>query len=312
MFPIRTSPAPIEAPDQDLCAAPDGLVVGGDCAIGRALAARLRTARLDVATTSRRDGQAGRSREDVHYLDLETLHGAAALPLSLYLVLVAAETRFSACAAEPERTALVNVAAPVALARRAVAAAGRVLYFSSIAVHDGSRDRPSEDEPPSPNSVYGKQKRTAEERLLALGGDIAVLRPSKVIDRGFPLFRTWLDALRRGGEVEAFADMMVAPVGVTLLADAAARLLTAGSATGIFQLSAAEQVSYADIARHMARRIGAPERLVRPVEAAERSDPTALWLPRFARLGCARLTAAIGVAPPDPMEAVDAFLEAQS
>ena len=308
MFPIRPSPAPIEAPDQDFWAAPDGLVVGGDCAIGRALAARLRTARLNVATTSRRHGDGG---DDAHYFDLETLQGVATLPVSRYLVLVAAETKFTVCAAEPERTALVNVAAPVALARRTVDAGGRVLYFSSIAVHDGSRDRPREDEPPRPNSVYGGQKRTAEERLLALGGDIAVLRPSKVIDNGFPLFRTWLDSLRRGDEVEAFADMMVAPVGVTFLADAAARLLAARNATGIFQISAAEQVSYAEIARHMARRIGAPERLVRPVEAAKQSDPAALWLPRFARLGCGRLTAAIGVAPPDPMEAVDAFLEAR-
>ena len=289
---------------------PDGLIVGGDCAIGRALAARLRAARLSVAATSRRNG--GRGGDGVHDLDLETLRGAEALPLSRYLVLVAAETKFAACAAEPARTARVNIDAPVALARNAVAGGGRVLYFSSIAVHDGARDRPAEDEPPTPNSVYGEQKREAEKRLLGLGGDIAVLRPSKVIDHGFALFRVWLDALRRGSEVEAFADMMVAPVGVTFFADAAARLLAAGGATGIFQISAAEQVSYADIARHIARRIGAPDRLVRPVEAARRPDLTALWLPRSARLGCARLTAAIGVAPPDPMEAVDAFLEARA
>lgn len=307
MFPIRTSPAPIEAPDRSPSAVPDGLIVGGDCAIGRAFAARLRAARLNVAATSRRGGERG----GLHHLDLETLDGADALPPARYLILVAAETRFSACAAEPARTARVNVAAPLALARRAVAAGSRVLYFSSIAVHDGSLDCPSEDEPPTPNSVYGAQKREAEERLLALGGDIAILRPAKVIDHRFALFRDWLDALRRGREVEAFADMMVAPVGVAFLADAAARLLMARGATGIFQISAAGQVSYADIARHMARRIGACGALVRPVRAAERCDPATLWLPRFARLGSGRLAAAIGVMPPDPMEAVDAFLGAQ-
>ena len=310
MFPTRTSPDPIEAPARKTSAPPDALIVGGDCAIGRALAERLRADRLVVATPSRRRGEAS-GDNGVHHLDLETLQGAEALPSSRFLVLVAAETRFATCATAPGRTALVNIDAPVTLARRAVAAAGRVLYFSSIAVHDGWRECPAEDETPTPNSVYGEQKRAAEERLLALHGDIAILRPSKVIDHGAPLLRAWLDALRRGAEVEAFGDMMVAPVGIAFLTDVAARLLAACGATGIFQISAAEQVSYVDIARHMARRIGAPEELVLPVKGALRSGLPPLWLPRSAKLGCGRIAAALGVAPPGPMAAVDAFLEAQ-
>lgn len=289
----------------------DALVVGGDCAIGRELAQRLRADRLSVATTSRRRGEGGDDGKIAHFLDLETLQGAEALPACHYLALVAAETKFATCAMSPGRTALINIDAPVALARRAVSANARVLYFSSIAVHDGWRDCPAETDMPTPNSVYGEQKRSAEQRLLALHGDIAILRPSKVIDRHFPLFRRWLIALRRGLEIETFSDMMVAPVGIAFLADAAARLLTAQGATGIFQISASEQVSYVDIARHMARRIGAPKNLVRPVKAANRPGLPALWLPRSARLACTRIAAAAGVARPEPMEAVDAFLEAQ-
>lgn len=283
----------------------DCLIVGGDSPIGKALADRLRASGLTVFATSRRAQRAG----DRPFLDLETLEGAERLPATRYVALVAAETKFATCAAEPERTARTNVEAPVALARHAIGHGARVLFFSSIAVHDGSVDRPPEDAVPTPNSVYGEQKRAAEQRLSELAGDIAIVRPSKVIAPDFDLFVGWLNSLGAAEAVEAFTDMKVAPIGLAFLADTAARLLTADGAAGVFQISAADQVSYADIARYIARRVGAPRELVRSISAAERLDARTLWLPQWARLGCGRLQSSLKVAPPNPFDCVDALLD---
>ncbi|MBO6784186.1 MAG: sugar nucleotide-binding protein, partial [Alphaproteobacteria bacterium] len=164
----------------------DCLIVGGDSAIGRALAAELRARGLDVVSTSRRAGRG----PDTVFLDLETLDGLGTLPPARHVALLAAETRFAVCAAEPERTHRINVGGPVAVSRRALVEwNARVLFFSSIAVHDGTSDRPGETERPTPNSLYGVQKLEAEDRLFGLGGKVAAIRPSKVVDDGFALFR---------------------------------------------------------------------------------------------------------------------------
>lgn len=286
----------------------DCLIVGGDSPIGAALAAALAARGATCAATSRRPDRG----TDSPFLDLETLEGADALPPARMLALVAAETRFAVCAAEPERTRRINVDAPVALATRALAAGSRVLFFSSIAVHDGTVDRPAENDEPRPASVYGTQKRGAEKALAQRGGDVAILRPSKVIHPGFPLFQDWLDALHAGHSVEPFSDMIVAPVWLDLVARAAAGLLLDTDESGVFQLSATENVTYADIARHMARRVGASESLVRPVAAATRLDPKTLSLPVSARLSCERLRGALGIASPPALEAVDLFIRAAS
>ena len=286
----------------------DCLIVGGDSAIGRALAAELRSRGLDVAMTSRRPD---RDRDAV-FLDLETLEGLDDLPGVSHVALLAAETRFSVCAAEPERTQRINVEAPVAIAARAREVwDARVLFFSSIAVHDGSIDRVSEDARPAPNSLYGEQKLAVEDALFAAHDNIAALRPAKVVDGAFPLFANWADALARGEVVEPFSDMLVSPVWIGDVARIAAKLMCDTGEAGVFQISASDQMSYADIATYIADRTGCDPALVQSSRAVDRLDPATLWLPKSARLDCARTSAATGDEIAPSSRAIDLFLEAR-
>lgn len=283
----------------------DCLIVGGDSAIGKRLMRAVEDRGLSVVATSRRT----QLPEGMVHLDLETLSGLAALPPARHVALLAAETRFAVCAAEPERTYAINVTAPLDLAAHAVASwDARVLFFSSIAVHDGSIDCPPESLRPTPNSLYGEQKLAAEDGFLADGRNIAALRPSKVVDENFPLFAGWRDALSRGEVIEPFSDMLVSPVWIEEVASIAARLLFDTDETGIFQYSAENQLSYADIAAHIARVKGYEAGLIRPVLAAERLDPATLWLPESARLDCRRLSAVTGDVPPRAQDVIDRFL----
>lgn len=289
----------------------DCLIVGGDASLGAALCGALTMRGLTVVSTSRRA-----DRADRQFLDLDTLEGLDALPAAQTVALVAAETRFAECANAPERTRRINVEAPVAVARKAFGEGARVVFFSSIAVHDGTRDQPGETFPPSPNSTYGEQKRAAELALLTLadetGGNLAILRPSKVIPPDFALFTQWLTALKAGEVITPFSDMLIAPISRNRAIEAAtALLLLTGDAPdtrGIFQLSARDQVDYASLARTIAQAIGADAALVQPKLARETLDPATLWLPEYARLGVARLTRACGIEAPPSLEAVETFL----
>lgn len=285
----------------------DCVVIGGDSPIGSALVARLRAAGRDVAwTTRRRDG----GSEALH-LDLADPSCASQLPATRSVAIVAAETRFAACAEHPERSRLVNVLGPAALARRAFKTGGRVLFFSSISVHDGAVDAPDEDVPPRPNSIYGAQKLEAEGALARLAarwrGELALVRPSKVVVPGFPLFAHWRDALARGERIEPFRDMRIAPVWLDRVIDVASALVSPGAPTGVFQISARDEVTYADLACRLAERLGAPSGLVSPCVAADRLDPATLWLPDYARLGAARL-GEIGLDAPPSWDALERFL----
>jgi len=270
------------------------LIVGGDSPLGAGLAGALAARNVKVIRTSRR-----RTRTDSVFLDLSDPVDPATLPPAPMIALVAAETRFSACTDDPVRSRRINVEAPTAIARQAAERGCRVLFFSSIAVHDGSVDRAPEDAPVHPNTLYGKQKRETEENLLDLGANVACLRLSKVIGPAFPLFLQWRRDLAAGKVIEPFSDMAVAPVSLDCAVDAAVCLLTGTEATGIFQLSARDQVSYADLAWMLARQMGADRGLVRPVRAADRLDPATLWLPAWARMSTQRLEKACGIVAPD-------------
>lgn len=280
----------------------DCLVVGGDSQIGRSLRANLRASGHSVAWTSRR-----KEGQEASFLDLYSLDGIDDLPKAKFVALVAAETKFDVCSDNPGCTHRINVDAPVALARRALEWGAKVLFFSSIAVHDGSHDNPAEDIRPSPNTEYGKQKLEAEDLLLAQDTSIAILRPTKVITPDFGLFCDWSDKLLRGENIAPFKEMITAPISLDLLVSVSANLLVRKSASGIYQLSASDQVSYAEIGFLLAEALGVSPKRVAPVSA--RNQRAVRWLPKYARLGCARLERELGILPPPSRSAISYFVQ---
>jgi dTDP-4-dehydrorhamnose reductase len=71
-----------------------------------------------------------------------------------------------------------------------------------------------------------------------------------------------------------FEDMVMAPTPVGVAAAVIAALLSERAA-GIWQLSGPRDISYAEIAAHIARRVGADLELLRPVAAASAGMPLA-------------------------------------
>jgi len=235
------------------------LVVGGDSKLGRALIEHWSERRQPVLATTRRTC----CTPNLIALDLASDHWS--LPAACHAaVLCAAITSQDACRKSPVSTRKVNVVRTLELARRLMDAGVFVVFISTNLVFDGIRPLRKIDDPLCPKTEYGRQKAEVEVALAQSVAPAAVVRLSKVIERELPLFRNWLDGLRAGQPVQAFSNYGCSPAPADLAVGTIARIaeLRAG---GIWQLSAKDDISYEDIARHFARRLRQDPSLVQPV-----------------------------------------------
>jgi dTDP-4-dehydrorhamnose reductase len=237
------------------------LVVGGDGLIGRALMRRLDGEGRAVLATTRRRGCAGAQRP---YLELaqDPSDWTPPAPVSVAFLLAAAANQLSCCA-DPAASRRINVDNTIALARRLVSLGTFVVFTSTNLVFDGEEARYATCAKPHPTSEYGRQKEEAERALLALGPRVAVVRLTKVLAAEMPLIGRWVEALKAGRPVEAFTDLICAPIPVDFVVEGLVRIGTQQKG-GLFHLSGADEVSYADLARSLARRLGVDSALVRP------------------------------------------------
>ena len=275
------------------------LIVGIDGQIGAALAAHLQGLGWRVFGTTRREPK----EDTIIHLDLANV-AACSLPPSVDAAfLCAAETKLAHCRAAPEETHTVNVDGPVALATRLVAGGTLVVFLSSNAVFDGTVGYRRAEEPTCPQTIYGQQKARAEQRLLSIGNQVAILRLTKVLTPAMPLITGWIDCLRRGEPIRPFSDLMIAPLSMAMVTDALARI-AGGRYGGILQASGAKDVSYAEVARHIARRLAVSDTLVRPTTSAEAGLPPC-DVPAHTTLDTTRLKDLFDITPPDPWAVID-------
>lgn len=274
------------------------LIVGGDGLIGGALLAQLRADGIDAVATTRRAGQGHRRV----LLDLAAPEKWPSLSGFDLAFLCAAETSIARCAETPAATRAVNVCATARLAEALASRGVFVVVPSTNAVFDGTQPYRAAEEPRCPVTEYGRQKSDLEERVLS-ARSMAVLRLTKVFGPWPALLAGWRERWSAGRSVEAFSDMVVAPV----TADLAARAMVAiavSESPGVFQLSADVDVSYFDVARHLARRQGIPAILVRPARAANRGiDPAAP--PKHTTLDTGRLRDEFGIEAPQVWSVID-------
>ncbi|THA41303.1 sugar nucleotide-binding protein, partial [Streptomyces sp. A1136] len=143
------------------------LVVGAQSTIGRGLLDSFASSDVSVWHTSRR-----KEGIDPRGLSLDLLQPTETWELPKTPVdvafLCAAVTSLAQCMNEPEAAYAVNVLQTVALARKLAEAGTFVIFISTNLVLDGRTPYAGIDEPFNPQTIYGRQKAEAEQRLLAL------------------------------------------------------------------------------------------------------------------------------------------------
>jgi dTDP-4-dehydrorhamnose reductase len=283
------------------------LLVGGDSEIAVATAAHLRNRGGQIASTTRRPSMV---RSDRPFLDLS-------LPLSEWdpprgmraACIFAAIARLQLCADDPAGSSFINVTQTLGLVDRLLNRGIRVLFLSTDKVFDGSRPHMPVEAPLCPLSEYGRQKAEAERGLIQRirdGQPVTILRLSKIVSPHMKLLRQWSVDLSSGTPIKAFSDLVMAPTPVALVAAAIASLLAA-PAPGIFQLSGPRDVSYAEVGRYIARKVGAAPDLVVPVSAYSAGMPTGST-PANTTLDASALRERFDIVVPDPWAVVDSLI----
>lgn len=277
------------------------LILGADGAIGRHMAGRLAALGHDVTGTTRRSDTLGPGRV---FADLaDPGFSAVALPSADIVLICAAMARFADCRERPDLSRRVNVEVPAQVGRHYRAAGARVVLLSTSAVFDCLAPNMAAEAPMSPLSAYGRMKAEAETALLALGPSMSVLRLTKVLTPDMALLNCWIAALKASSPVRAFTDMTVAPITLSDVEAALLAVISDGTG-GRCQVSASDDVSYAAIAGHLARRLGVPESLVEAVDAASAGIPPN-EVTRFTSLDTRRLQAISSWRPSPGLAAVD-------
>lgn len=272
----------------------DVLVVGGDGAIGAALSRALRAGGASVHAATRRPGLVAPGRPLVDLV-------AAAWPSlkrTAYAsaILAGGATGIAACNADPDGTWRINVDGADRLARMLAGRGTHVILLSTSHVFDGRLRLPLASDPVSPTDAYGRQRVEAERRILALPGG-AALRLAKVLTPSLPVLEAWRQDLLSGRTIAPFSDRYLAPVSMAQVCDVL-DLMRRRRVTGIWQLSARRDISYADLAVVLADRLQADRALVRPVPQPVSMGDGA----RFTAFDLSRLTDELGVPAPDPLE----------
>ena len=236
------------------------LVAGADGLIGAALVHRLSRGGARVLSTSRRA-----LSQATFQVDLTAPDAWPALPKVDAAVLCAGVTSIGACAENAAATAAVNVAGISVLAEILAAQTDMVLLLSSNQVFDGSIARRGRADGYSPVCRYGRQKAAAEAHVLGLTGG-TVLRLTKVLTPDLPLLTGWCADLAAGRPVTPFENFPLAPVTLDFAVETIVDILSRGE-PGVYQGSGADDLTYVDLARALAGRLGADPGLVTPVQA---------------------------------------------
>ncbi len=283
----------------------DVLVVGSDGAIGAALVRALRASGASVHAGTRRPGLAAPERPHVDlaagdWPALERANYASA-------VIAGGVTGIAACNADPEGTGRINVDGAARLAESLAGKGTQVILLSTSHVFDGRRRFPGPSDPATPTDAYGRQRVEAERRILALPGG-AVLRLAKVLTPDLPVLAAWRRDLLAGRPVSPFSDRYLAPVSMAQVCDAVARMCRR-RVSGIWQLSASRDISYAELATILADRLGADRSLVRPVLQPQAMAEGATG-PRFTAFDVSRLCQELGLPVPDPLKVAEEAVEA--
>ncbi len=278
------------------------LVIGADGLIGAALCEQLSRRGHTVFGTTRRNSPLGLSRKV--FLDLaESVTAADRLPDADVAVICTAMTNFADCRMQPELARRVNATAPAALARQLVERGSFVVRLSSTAVFQNPAPMAPALQPSNSRTLYGRLQAEGEKLVLALNSPVAIVRFTKIVTPSFPILTKWISALVRGETIEAFEDHGLCPVTLSCSVDALTAV-TESRRPGTYQISAAHDLSYVELATYLVDRLGLPSDRVIPIRAVDRGIPVEEITP-YSSLDSASLTKLTGFVQPNPYAVLD-------
>jgi len=204
---------------------------------------------------------------------------------------------------EPDEARRLNAVLPEIVGRACAKAGASLVHFSTDFVFSGKADTPhTEDDPPAPESVYGRTKLEGERALLALAPPgLLIVRTAWLFGPGKKNFvRTMLDLCRRNNCVSVVHDQVGSPTSTQDLARYTLALVAKG-AQGLFHVVNSGEASWCELASEALRMAGVPC-AVTPITSAD--YPQRAKRPAYSALSTARFTQVTGITPRPWVQAV--------
>ncbi|MDF1682195.1 dTDP-4-dehydrorhamnose reductase [Ponticaulis sp.] len=228
------------------------------------------------------------------------------------IVNAAAYTAVDKAETETEAAHLVNAVAPGIMAREARSREIPFVHISTDFVFDGTKTGPyTEDDVPSPKSVYGQTKLDGEKAVLEVGGNSVVLRTAWVFSpNGSNFVHIMMRLADERGILRVVEDQFGGPTSARDIAVAALNIVRTRGATpgesAIYHYAGGPDVSRVEFARQIFRLSGrAPEIL--PIPTTD--YPTPAERPLNSRLDCSEIEKDFGIERPDWRESLARVLE---
>ncbi len=173
----------------------------------------------------------------------------------------------------PEEAEKSNIRLPVLLAGLARETGSRFFHCSTDLVFDGLTGGYSETDPVSPCHVYGKTKAEAERQIFTSNPDAVIFRLALLIgfseDGAHGFLDSFSGSLTAGKPVSAFTDEFRTAVPVKVAADLFLLAAEKRILPGLYHLAGDDRLNRYELARILARHLGAREDLIKPAVLAE-------------------------------------------
>lgn len=267
------------------------LIVGVDSLIGSEFLSYCQLHNIPhIATSKRRETIS----ETCTFLDLTDSPEKWQLPDGInQAVICAGISTLTACEQNPEESARINVDGTLNMIDYFHKKEIKPIYLSTNQVFDGTSPYKSLEDSHNPVSVYGTQKSKIEKRLMADMTNAVILRITKIILPKKNILKEWIKTLKQNKEITPFKNMVMAPVHIEQVIHALAKVVT-DQYNGIFHLSGSEDVSYADVAHLLTKKLGLSSENVIPINADQQTLPKGA-LPEYTTLDATHTVSRLGI-----------------
>jgi dTDP-4-dehydrorhamnose reductase len=204
----------------------------------------------------------------------------------------------------------VNAEAPEVMAEEARKLGAAMIHYSTDYVMDGTKCTPyTEEDQPSPRSVYGRTKLAGDEAIQAAGIPHLILRTSWVYGRrGKNFLMTMLRLAQERDELRIVGDQHGTPTWCRTIATATAQILKQASAAedaqqwwrekgGLYCLTAQGKTTWHGFTQEIMTNAGLPK-TPRVIAINTKDYPTFAERPAYSVLSCSKLEKAFGLTPP--------------
>lgn len=277
------------------------LIIGAESLIGSGLINYLTKNNSLCFGTSRR------MASPYIYLDLSQKINKKFIPnLSFKAAIICAGiTSVNFCEDEPNITSKTNVDGVLEVLEILAKKKIYTIFISSNLVFDGASKFISARAEMMPSSQYGQQKKIVENSLQKLEGNFGVLRLTKVVESMEPLVKNWYTELKMGRKIHPYLDTTISPCSLASVLSTL-RVMALKQIEGVVQLSAADEISYPEIALHLAKKFSLNEKLIEPVYRNIENAKTPV---RHASLDCTRLINEMKIPLIVSRETIEIFFE---